>query len=299
MYRVDNAVIMAAGTSSRFAPLSFEKHKALIEVRGEVLIERQIRQLREAGIKDIYIITGYKADDFIYLKDKYGVELVYNCEYNRRNNNSSIYAARNIINNSYICSADDYFQINPFNVYEDEAYYATVYSHGSTEEWCVKTDDKEYITGVTIGGSDSWYMLGHTFWDQQFTRIFLDILCSEYNHPNMYDKLWESVYIEHIDKLFMKSRHYPSDIIYELDSLEDLREFDQSYVTDTRSAVIKSIAEELEVTEDIIKVIKSSKGNNNEAEGFIFKARERIYRYIFLTKEIIMEEKDGTRGKQI
>ena len=66
MYRVDNAVIMAAGTSSRFAPLSFEKHKALIEVRGEVLIERQIRQLREAGIKDIYIITGYKADGYIF-----------------------------------------------------------------------------------------------------------------------------------------------------------------------------------------------------------------------------------------
>ena len=56
MYGVDNAVIMAAGTSSRFAPLSFEKHKALIEVRGEVLIERQIRQLREVGIKDIYIL---------------------------------------------------------------------------------------------------------------------------------------------------------------------------------------------------------------------------------------------------
>ncbi len=47
-YRVDNAVIMAAGTASRFAPLSYERPKALIEVRGEILIERQIRQLQEA-----------------------------------------------------------------------------------------------------------------------------------------------------------------------------------------------------------------------------------------------------------
>ena len=39
--KVDNAIIMAAGTSSRFAPLSFERPKALIEVRGEILIERQ------------------------------------------------------------------------------------------------------------------------------------------------------------------------------------------------------------------------------------------------------------------
>ena len=34
--RVDNAIIMAAGTSSRFAPLSFEKHKAMTVVKGEV-----------------------------------------------------------------------------------------------------------------------------------------------------------------------------------------------------------------------------------------------------------------------
>ena len=42
-YRVDNAVILAAGSASRLAPLSFEKPKAMFEVRGEVLIERLIR----------------------------------------------------------------------------------------------------------------------------------------------------------------------------------------------------------------------------------------------------------------
>ena len=72
--KVDNAIIMAAGTASRFAPLSYEKPKALIEVRGEVLIERQIRQLREAGVDEIIIVTGYMVEQFEYLKDKYGVE---------------------------------------------------------------------------------------------------------------------------------------------------------------------------------------------------------------------------------
>ncbi|MFR0795988.1 MAG: hypothetical protein ACLSHG_06355 [Oscillospiraceae bacterium] len=33
---MDNAVIMAAGMSSRFAPLSDEKPKALLKVKGEV-----------------------------------------------------------------------------------------------------------------------------------------------------------------------------------------------------------------------------------------------------------------------
>ena len=41
-YEVDNAVIMAAGLSSRFAPISYERPKGLLKVRGEVLTERQI-----------------------------------------------------------------------------------------------------------------------------------------------------------------------------------------------------------------------------------------------------------------
>ena len=56
--KVDNAIILAAGVSSRFAPISYERPKALIEVKGEVLIERQIRQLKEAGIPEIYVVTG-------------------------------------------------------------------------------------------------------------------------------------------------------------------------------------------------------------------------------------------------
>ena len=70
--KVDNAVIMAAGTSSRFAPLSYERPKALIEVRGEILIEREIKQLKDAGIDEIILVTGYMKEQFGYLTDKLG-----------------------------------------------------------------------------------------------------------------------------------------------------------------------------------------------------------------------------------
>ena len=65
-----NAIIMAAGTSSRFVPLSYEKPKGLLEVKGEILIERQIRQLLDAGINDIAVVVGYKAEMFQYLAEK-------------------------------------------------------------------------------------------------------------------------------------------------------------------------------------------------------------------------------------
>ena len=65
-YQVDNAVIMAAGVSSRFAPLSYETPKALINVNGEVLLERQIRQLKDAGIEEIILVVGYMKEQFYY-----------------------------------------------------------------------------------------------------------------------------------------------------------------------------------------------------------------------------------------
>ena len=54
-----NAIILAAGKSTRFAPFTYEKSKGLFCVKGEILIERQIKQLKDAGVEDIYIIVGY------------------------------------------------------------------------------------------------------------------------------------------------------------------------------------------------------------------------------------------------
>ena len=216
MHKVDNAVIMAAGTASRFAPLSFEMHKALITVKGEVLIERQIRQLKEAGVPEIYIVTGYKSEQFDYLKEKFGVHLVNNSEYLVRNNNSSIYAVKDILKNTYICSSDNYFSENPFESEVSDCYYAAVYADGETKEWCMDYDEDEVITDVVIGGKNKWYMLGHTFWDENFSKKFVEILENEYNLPETADLLWESIYINHIDELKMKIRKYSDDVVLNL-----------------------------------------------------------------------------------
>lgn len=76
-----NAIILAAGMSSRFVPLSVELPKGLLEVKGEILIERQIRQLQKAGVSDITIVVGYKAEKFNYLKEKFGVDIILNEDY--------------------------------------------------------------------------------------------------------------------------------------------------------------------------------------------------------------------------
>ena len=284
---VDNAVIMAAGTSSRFAPLSYEKPKALIEVKGEILIERQITQLRESGIKEIYIVTGYMAEQFDYLKDKYGVYLVHNPFYLSRNNNSSIWVARNVIKNTYICSADNYFSINPFEKEVNYAYYAGVFTDGHTEEWCMQEDADGNIISVHVGGEKSWYMLGHTFWSERFSNQFLRILEREYNFPETADKLWEQIFIEHLDVLKMKIKKYAPSDIYEFDTLDELREFDVSYKSNSRSLILKNVANRLQVFEADIMKIKTIKGHDTAAIGFEFSALGKRYSYYYESKEIL------------
>lgn len=290
MYKVDNAVIMAAGTSSRFAPLSYEKPKALIEVRGEVLIERQIRQLREAGVSDIYIVTGYKSEDFQYLTEKYGVILRHNASYNTRNNHSSIYQVRDILKNSYICSADNYFTVNPFTSEAEDSYYSALYADGETKEWCMKVDEDDYITEVSVGGENSWYMLGHVFWNEEYSEGFVRILEAEYDNPETIDKLWEDIYLDHIDELKMKINRYGEDEIYEFDTLDELREFDNSYVSDTRSRIIENLAEQLGVDQSELYGFKCIKGDGNEAIGVRFKCRDDEFEYQYDSAELMKSD---------
>lgn len=243
-YIVDNAVIMAAGFASRFVPISYETPKGLLRVRGEVLIERQIRQLREAGIDDIIVVTGYKAELFAYLKDAFGVTLVHNDEYAVRNNHASLYAVREMLGNTYICSSDNYFAENPFTKTVDDAYYSAVFAQGETSEWCITTDSDGYIDSVQIGGHNAWYMLGHAFWSAPFSRTFVRILEQVYDEPQTAGLLWEAIYMQHLDELKMRLRQYPPDVIYEFDTLDELRGFDRSYLNDTRSEIVRRLAKQ-------------------------------------------------------
>ena len=275
-YKVDNAIIMAAGTSSRFVPLSYELPKALITVKGEVLIERQIRQLKEAGINEIVVVTGYKKELFYYLKEKYNVIIIENDDYDERNNNSSIYVAKKYLKNTYICSADNYFPINPFKSTVKFSFYSALFSKNHTDEWCVHTDNNGYIDDVTIGGSNSWYMIGHVFWSNEFSNKFVKILENVYDMPETKDKLWETIYLEHLDTLKLKIQKYQEGYIFEFDSLDELRKFDISYISNTHSEILKTITKNLNCGEsDITNISVLKSPDKISAIGFTFIVKQK------------------------
>ena len=84
------------------------------------MIERQIKQLHEAGIRNITIAVGYLKEKFEYLIDKYGVELLYNPEYTSKNTLTTIYRAREVLEgrNMYVLSSDNWMRENMYHAYE-------------------------------------------------------------------------------------------------------------------------------------------------------------------------------------
>lgn len=300
-YRVKNAVIMAAGLSSRFAPISYERPKGVLKVRGEVLIERQIRQLQEAGIADITVVVGYKKEEFFYLGDLFGVDIVVNPDYASRNNNSTIKRVASKLGNTYICSSDDYFTSNPFERYVYEAYYASVYIEGATDEYCLRTKGKDgLITGVDVGGEDSWVMLGHVYWDATFSARFLEILNEVYDDPDTAGKLWEDIYQDHIGKLRMVKREYASDDIWEFDSLDELREFDPDFIDNVDSEIMDNIADVLECSRrDVSGIVPIKQGLTNLSFKFEVRGESYVYRHPGDGTDQIVNRRSETRSQQV
>ncbi len=240
-----NAIIMAAGTASRFVPLSEERPKGLLNVRGEILIERQIRQLREAGIKDITIVIGYKAELFEYLADKYSVTFMYNEDYRRYNNSSSVIRVVDKLNDTFICCSDHYFERNVFLDRHKDSYYAVQYAKGETAEWCVETDEEGFIKKVNIGGANAWYLAGHVYFNPAFSKTFANLLTEAYQFEETRQGYWEDLMIKHLDILPIKIRKYSDKEFREFDSIDELRTFDNSYNNDTRSTILKDICKRL------------------------------------------------------
>lgn len=56
------ALILAAGQGTRLRPLTDDRPKCLVELAGKSLLERQATVLRRAGVQDLTVVSGYRAD---------------------------------------------------------------------------------------------------------------------------------------------------------------------------------------------------------------------------------------------
>ena len=87
----------------------------------------------------------------------------------------------------------------------------------------------------------------------------------EYSKESVRNGYWEDVYIQHIKELPMQARRYENSDLFEFDTLDELREFDKSYVDDTRSAILKEICSRMSWNEQELSQIKKIKMEENDA----------------------------------
>lgn len=277
-----NAIILAAGKSNSFAPFTYEKPKGLFCVKGKILIERQIEQLQEAGIKDIYIVVGYMKEKFFYLEQKYGVKLLINNEFGKKGNLYSLYVARKYLSNSFICCADHYFVQNPFidkNV-DNYSYRAVSYQLGKFHEFGITCSDADVITSMTVGGENSLAMVGHAYMNELFSKRFSALMEAEINDFGITAMFWEEFYAKHIKELTFYIKEFAKDQILEFDSIEDLRRFDSEFLLNVDSEIISNIRKVLncnpnEITD--IEVINA--GLTNVSFAFSYENKKYVYRH--------------------
>ena len=96
------AVLLAAGLGTRLRPITNEVPKCMVPVNGMPIIEKQILNLVENGVKDIYVVAGYKRDVLkAFLNEKYPfVHVIENEVYDTTNNMFSLYMTMDFVRGS-------------------------------------------------------------------------------------------------------------------------------------------------------------------------------------------------------
>jgi CTP:phosphocholine cytidylyltransferase-like protein/thiamine kinase-like enzyme len=277
-----NAIILAAGKSTRFAPFTYEKPKGLFRVKGEILIERQIEQLRQAGVKDIYIVVGYMKEKFFYLEQKYDVKLIVNNEFGKKGNLYSLYVVREHLQNTFICCADHYFIRNPFITenLDNHSYRACAYQKGKFREFAVECSDADVITNMTMGGKDSLAMVGHAYMNETFSSALKNLMEAEINDFGVASLFWEEFYAKHSRQLTFYKQEFEANEILEFDSIEDLRAFDSEFLINVDSEIITNICNTLQCNpNDIDDISVINAGLTNVSFAFNSNGKKYVYRH--------------------
>lgn len=278
-----NAIILSAGKSAKFAPFTYEKPKGLFCVKGEILIERQIEQLIEAGVEEIFVIVGYMKEKFFYLELKYKcVKLIVNNSFAINGNILSLYVAAEHLSNTFICCSDHYFPQNPFldNNPDNKSFRMCTYYENKFNEFAVESSDADVITGFEIGGKNKLAMVGIGYFNEKFSEIFKRFLINEINDFGVKQMFWEEFYAKHQQSLTLYVKHCSNNSVFEFESIDDLRQFDSEFLKNVDSNIVYNICAVLNCEpNDIININVINAGLTNVSFSFEYNRQIYVYRH--------------------
>ena len=216
-----NAIILAAGMGTRLRPLTNDRPKCLVAVNGVPMVERQIQFLKEKGIDDITLISGYKAEALEYLKEKYGVDIVFNDRYDTCNNINSLYIVRDRFHDTYVLEGDVYMDKNVLlSEVNKSSYFARNKKYDN--EWGLEVDENNRLVKINIGAGNGFQMSGISYWKAEDCKRIIahmeDVYASK-DYTNLY---WDNMVLDIYPELDIYVQEI--DGIYEIDTPEELKE---------------------------------------------------------------------------
>lgn len=265
------AIILAAGFGMRMVPINTEMPKGLLEVNGEPLIERIIKQLHEVGIQEIYIVVGFMKEKYEYLMDEYGVELVVNPDYAAKNNLHSLRLVKEHLENAYIVPCDIWCDRNPFHRHELYSWYMV--SDLVENESNVRVNRKMELVTVpeNVGGNAMIGISYLTKEDADTVSARIEELCKKPQHDGSF---WEEA-LYNKDRMIVAARVVHSADVVEINTYEQLREID-SDSNQLKTDAIHLICEALSAKpEDITDITVLKKGMTNRS--FLFTCKDKKY----------------------
>lgn len=232
MYQVNRAIIMAAGVGKRMHPVTLETPKPLVRVNGVRMIDTVIRGLHENGIYEIYVVVGYKKEQFGCLAEAYpNVTLIENPYYDKCNNISSLYAAREYIENAMILDGDQIIYNSSILSPEFErSGYNAVWTQEPTDEWLMTVENGIVTHCSRTGGRRGWQLYSISRWtakDGQKLRGHLEIEFEKKKNMQLY---WDDVVMFRYPQEYQLGiRQMNAGDVIEIDGLEELAAMDGSY----------------------------------------------------------------------
>ena len=227
------AILMAAGLGSRMLPLTEKVPKPLIKVFGKSMIETIIDALEKRGVKHIYVVVGYKKEQFNFLQTQYpNVTLVENKEYTIKNNISSIYAVADIIGkeNCFICEADLY--VADSSIFEANLTRSCYYGkmvQGRSDDWGFDLDQDGRIIRVGKGVESTYNMVGVSYFTSDDAKKLSTAIKNAYRESGHENLFWDEIVDKELGNINLSIFPINEGQIYELDSVSDLRKVDPDY----------------------------------------------------------------------
>lgn len=214
-----NAIILAAGLGSRLRPLTNDRPKCLVSVLGTPMVEQQIRFLHEVGIKDITLVTGYRADRLDYLKERYGVELVHNDQYDVYNNIYSLYLVRERFGDTFVLEGDVYMPTNCLKVGLNRSTYFAAYRENYQREWGLILDG-DRVKEIRPQDGTGYILSGISYWTKADALLIKDRIESLVQGGDFKELFWDDAVLQLQGQ--MEIDCLPAEI-FEIDTEAELR----------------------------------------------------------------------------